>query len=219
MDAQMPEMDGFQATQIIRHPKSSVLDHRVPVIAMTAHAMQGDRERCLQAGMDDYVTKPIEVPALIAALEKWLKPKDGGSHPPEGGTAEKAAIVSRKEEIPVFNRFDFMERLMNDEELARAIIETFLEDLPAQIKQLKEAVTTGEAQSVERQAHKIKGASANLGGEALRALASAIEQAGKAGDMALIASRMAELDDRFDALMRALKNEISAQRKTTGQGT
>ena len=108
---------------------------------------------------------------------------------------------------------------MNDEELARAIIETFLEDLPAQIKQLKEAVTTGEAQSVERQAHKIKGASANLGGEALRALASAIEQAGKAGDMALIASRMAELDDRFDALMRALKNEISAQRKTTGQGT
>ena len=65
----------FQATHIIRSQQSRVLDHQVPVIAMTAHAIQGDREKCLDAGMDDYIAKPVEVTAIIAALEKWLKPK------------------------------------------------------------------------------------------------------------------------------------------------
>ena len=75
MDVQMPEMDGIEATRIVRDPQSRVLNHQVPIVAMTANAMQGDREQYLKEGMNDYVAKPIEVPALIAALEKWLKPK------------------------------------------------------------------------------------------------------------------------------------------------
>ena len=213
MDAQMPEMDGFQAAQIIRDPKSRVLDHRVPIIAMTAHAMQGDRERCLQAGMDDYVTKPIEVPALIAALEKWLARKGGGSHQRAGESEEMVVLNPRTEEAPVFNRFALMERLMNDEELARAVIETFLEDMPVQIEQLKSDAASGEAVRVERQAHKIKGASGNLGAEALCALALAIELASKAGDLALVGARVAELDGQFGALMHALKSELSVLRR------
>ena len=72
MDVQMPEMDGFQATRQIRSPKSKVRNHQIPIIAMTAHAMQGDRERCLHAGMDDYVSKPISRQALAETLSKWL---------------------------------------------------------------------------------------------------------------------------------------------------
>jgi len=75
MDVQMPEMDGYEATQQIRNPQSAVANHGIPIIAMTAHAMQGDRERCLEAGMNDYVTKPVSPQALVEALEKWL-PKE-----------------------------------------------------------------------------------------------------------------------------------------------
>ena len=205
MDAQMPEMDGFHATQIIRDSKSSVLNHRVPVIAMTAHAMQGDREKCLQVGMDDYIAKPIAVPALIAVLKKWLKPKGEESRTPEGNTAEQKAGAG---EPPIFNRAAFMERVMNDEELARVIIAAALEDLPNQIKLLKNYVAAKEGQRIERQAHAIKGATANLGGEALSAIALALERAGKAGDMTAITARMAELDHQFEALVSALKNEL-----------
>ena len=213
MDAQMPEMDGFQATQIIRDPKSRVLDHRVPIIAMTAHAMQGDRERCLQAGMDDYVTKPIEVPALIAALDKWLKRKVGGGHHPAGESREKMAANPRKENALVFNRFALLERLLNDEDLARMVIEAFIDDMPVQIKQLKSDVASGDALRVERQAHKIKGASGNLDAEALCALALAIELASKAGDLALVGIKLAELDDQFNKLLCALRSELSTLRR------
>jgi len=72
MDVQMPEMDGLEATRHIRNPQSAVRNHRIPIIAMTAHAMQGDRETCIEAGMNDYVAKPISPKALVEALNKWL---------------------------------------------------------------------------------------------------------------------------------------------------
>ena len=74
MDCQMPELDGFEATSLIRSSSTPVLNHGVPVIAMTANAMAGDRERCLRAGMDDYLAKPLEVPELLALLQKWTSP-------------------------------------------------------------------------------------------------------------------------------------------------
>jgi CheY-like chemotaxis protein len=72
MDVQMPEMDGYEATRHIRDPHSGVLNKQVPIIAMTAHAMQGDREKCLQAGMNDYVAKPVSPQALAETLSTWL---------------------------------------------------------------------------------------------------------------------------------------------------
>ena len=73
MDVQMPEMDGLQATRLIRDPESPVRDHGIPVVAMTANALTGDRERCLEAGMDDYVSKPVQPGALLAVVERWLE--------------------------------------------------------------------------------------------------------------------------------------------------
>jgi PAS domain S-box-containing protein len=82
MDIQMPEVDGLEATRIIRHPQSNVLDHAIPIIAMTASAMPGDRERCLAAGMNDYTTKPVSPQALIEALNTWLPQKPAETAPP-----------------------------------------------------------------------------------------------------------------------------------------
>jgi len=213
MDAQMPVLDGLEATRQIRDPQSRVLNRQVPIIAMTAHALQGDRETCLQAGMNDYVSKPVEVSALVAALGKWLKPKGEARQPLTGGTNEKVTACTREEAIPIFDRAALMNRVMDDEELARVVIEGFLGDLPGQIKQLKSYASAGEAHRVEQQAHKIKGASATVGGEALRTLAAALEHAGQAGDLAVISALMAELDAQFVALKEAMMNELSPLRK------
>jgi len=94
MDVQMPEMNGFEATRQIRNPQSAVRNHRIPVIAMTAGAMQGDREKCLEAGMNDYVSKPIFPQALAEALDKWL-PREAAPAPKQAaGSPGKAAPVS-----------------------------------------------------------------------------------------------------------------------------
>jgi PAS domain S-box-containing protein len=209
MDVQMPGMDGLEATRHIRDPHSAILNHRIPIIAMTAHAMQSDRERCLEAGMNDYVPKPVEVSALVAALKKWLKPRGEGRQPLEGETEEDIGTSTREEEVPVFDSAALMDRVMNDEALARRVIDRFLVDLPEQIMQLKSFAAAGEAHHVEQQAHQIKGASATVGGEALCALAATMEQAGKAGDLTAIRTRMAELDAQFGALKEAMKNERS----------
>jgi len=259
MDVQMPEMDGLEATRRIRKGegrgqraedgdrKSEDRDQRtdghpgifhLPIIAMTAHALQGDREKCLAAGMDDYITKPVEVAAVVGVLEKWLKPsgddrdrlvdktreryipaveRGGDSLSPQVQAAsagdrlspplDVASAAAREQAIPVFDWGVLMSRMMNDKKLARVVIEGFLGDMPGQIKQLKDYAAAGDAEHVEQQAHRIKGASATVGGEALSALAAALERAGKAGDMAIISMRVVELDAQFAALKGAMQNE------------
>ena len=209
MDVQMPVMDGLEATRQIRDPHSRVLNHRVTVIAMTAHAMQGDRECCLAAGMDDHLAKPVGMSDLVAALQKWLPPDDAGRQPAERPVQAKAANPAHAAAPPVFNRTDLMNRVGDDAALARAIIAAFLEDLPGQIEGLRRQVAAGEAQLVKASAHKLRGACATMGGEALSAAAGAIEQAGKAGDLAMVSARIPQLEAQFAALMSQMKEELS----------
>ena len=204
MDMQMPEMDGIEATKAIRDPQSRVLNPQVTIVAMTAHALQRDREKCLQAGMNDYLTKPIERPALVAVLEKWLKPNGEEEHAVASEPEERVAISNDEKELVVFDRAAFMNRMEDDADLARTVVDGFLEDMPGQITQLKNHLAVGDACLVEQQAHKIKGASAVVAGEALRAVAWAMEQAGKAGDLNAVGSRVSDLDEQFNALKEAI---------------
>jgi len=205
MDVQMPEMDGFEATRRIRDPRSAVLHHGIPIIAMTAHAMQGDRERCLEAGMDDYVTKPISPQALAEALDRWLPREDvvPPAHAPAGpGAAVPANAGGAK--APVFDSAGMMARLMDDQELARIVVDGFLEDAPRLIEALRNCLGTGDASGTIRGAHTIKGASATVGGEALRALASEMEVAAVAGDFAAVTARLPDLESELGRLREAM---------------
>ena len=205
MDAQMPEMDGFEATREIRRPQSRVLNHRVPIIAMTANAMQGDREKCLAAGMDDYVSKPVAPQTLAEVLEKWLtKEAVVAVNPASEVPGGPAAVSVQAPEVPVFDQAGLMARLMDDEDLAREVIECFLIDTPKQIAALRVYLETGDAPSVRRQAHTLSGASANVGGEALRAVAIEMEMAAKGLDLAAVKARLAGLVAQFERLSEAM---------------
>jgi len=213
MDVQMPVMDGLETTHQIRDPQSSVLDHAIPVIAMTARAMQGDQENCLAAGMNDYISKPVTPQTLARVLEKWLIPQEDSS---ELGTAAPSGALKRMNTPPplplVWDLKGMMERMMNDVDLARAVLEGFPEDISQRIKTLKELLETGDTAGVERQAHSINGAASIVGGEALRAEALAIETAARSGDLAAAAARVAELARRSDRLRALITAQLNAWR-------
>jgi PAS domain S-box-containing protein len=205
MDVQMPEMDGLEATRAIRCPRSAVLNRNIPIIAMTANAMPGDREECLGAGMDDYITKPVTPLALAEVLEKWLT-QTHKQKPVAGAPAGKTGPAGGP---PVFDKQALMSRLMDDEDLVRTIVSAFLEDMPKQISALREHIDQGKAAPAGGQAHQIKGAAANVGGVALSAVAFEMEKAGQAGRLDEIAAFMPELERQF-GLLRAHMREVES---------
>jgi len=206
MDMQMPVMDGMEATRRIRDTQSAVRDHAMPIIAMTASAMQGDRDKCLDAGMDDYVAKPVSPHALAGALEKWLpktKDEDGNMKDERGPEPTTAPLPAGP---PIWDKAGMLERMMDDEDLARTIIEGFLEDIPQQIQSLKAFMDGGDATAVERQAHTIMGAAANVGGERLRAVAFNMEAAARSGDLHGLKARAVDLSNEFDLLKQSMRS-------------
>jgi PAS domain S-box-containing protein len=207
MDCQMPEMDGFEATAIIRDPASFVRDHDLPVIALTAYAMKGDRERCLAVGMNDYLAKPITLPALSEMLEKWLPPETGES----ATTAETEGASSPDRtggggQAPVFDHSGFRRRIMDDEELAQEVMAAFLSDIPEQINALEKALARGDETAASAVGHRIKGAAANICAPALCELAVQIEAAGETGDM----EGVGRLTDRLTRAFAAFKSHIES---------
>ncbi len=201
MDVQMPEMDGLEATRQIRGPGSAVRNHTVPVIAMTAHAMAGDREKCLKAGMNDYLSKPVAPEALAGKLEKWLKPE----FRPDADTGYPATSLPELHGLSgIFDRSAFVHRMMGDEDLANMIITGFLEDMPRQISILRDLVQQNQVQQARAQAHKIKGAAANITAMAFHDSAMAMENAGNAGDVMELNRLMPLLENRFSQLREIL---------------
>jgi CheY-like chemotaxis protein len=193
MDCQMPEMDGYEATGDIRKPESKVLDHKVPIIAMTANAMKGARGKCLEAGMDDYLSKPVKPQELSDMIEKWIAK--------QGSFQQGEAVASDTEpEQYIFDKVAFLDRIMGDEELANEILGGFLEDVPRKFTALKEALANGDAGLVQREAHTLKGASANVGALALQNVANQIEVAGKSEDLQKVGSFIPKLEEQLEVL-------------------
>jgi len=222
MDCQMPEMDGFAATRSIRtledrssqlaagHPGASASGRerrasRLPIIAMTANSMPGDRARCLEAGMDDYISKPVQPEELGEKIGRWLS-GPGSDRIITDSAAGEAALTGnpRADTAEVFSPSELLDRLMGDAELAHVIIEGFLGDIPGQIAKLKGFVQSGDREAATRQAHTIKGASANIGAAALRQAACELEEMGQDDDMAGIARGLPRLEAEFERLQGEL---------------
>ena len=185
----MPEMDGRQATASIRSQEKGTGKH-LPVIAMTAHNMQGDREQCLASGMDDYVAKPVEPAALLAALKRWGRPDllVPASVPIPGPASDPGPAV------PVFDTERLHRSCAGKAALERRIIAEYLRLTPAILEKLQSAVGAENADRVRFEAHALKGSSRTIGAEALGEAASALEAAAKAGELASARTGYAQIE-------------------------
>jgi PAS domain S-box-containing protein len=177
MDCQMPVMDGFEATRCIRaaHPG-------FPVIALTADAMSGDRERCLSEGMSDYLAKPVDLEVLGEVVARWLaQPKT--TAPAEPKTTEQAEPQTTEQAEPVAEGGALLRRLMGDRQQASDVLRVFLSDVPSQLNNLRRRLEEADAPGVRMQAHALKGAAAAVSAEDLRAIALAMEHSSKADQL------------------------------------
>jgi PAS domain S-box-containing protein len=188
MDVQMPEMDGFTATEAIRKSEEGTGKH-IPIIAMTAYAMTGDRERCLQAGMDGYVAKPITTKVVMDVLEKF-----GFSQGPEKDISA----------IEHFNRDELLSRLGGDEELMAEIAAIFLNDVPHQMAKIEKAVLDGDFNSARSTSHALKGAGSNISARLFRDIAASVESSARDGDRDGAEKNLRRLGEEFDILSKIL---------------
>ncbi len=210
MDCQMPVLDGYQATQIIRSKESGVTNSEIPIIAMTANAMAGDKQKCLDVGMNDYLSKPIEVDKVISMLKKWLPAESKEEKKPEVAEDTKLAADNKtNNQHIVFDYDDMSRRLMNDQDLIKSIAEIFYQDLVIEIEELKVCLQENNAEQAAAIMHKIKGAAANVGGKALTALALDMEIASKSGNLIEIKENIEQLEYEFSTLKLAMKKALS----------
>jgi len=213
MDVEMPHVDGFEATARIRDPASAVLDHGVPIVAMTARAMQGDRERCLAAGMDDYVGKPVTPRGIEEMLRRWLgRGALEASHPQLAPEVVVRAPPGGELQPARFDRAGLLERLMGDTDMARSIVAAFVDDVPRQLASLQACVAAHDTAAAVMQAHSMKGAASSVGAERLRHLAAELECAARGGDLEMVASRLPDLErelGQLDAVMNQAFTTVS----------
>ena len=188
MDMQMPEMDGLAATAAIRARESETGGH-VPILAMTAHAMKGDRERCLAAGMDGYLSKPLRAQELIDAVES-IRP------------AEVAAPAAS--DTALFQPEAALERVEGDRDLLVEVIGLFLAEWPQTASDLAATLESGELPAVVRLAHTLKGAVGNFASPAAFQVAEALEHAARAGDLAAARAAFSRLQETMNRLVPAL---------------
>ena len=211
LDMQMPLVDGYETTSIIRDPNSKVLDHAIPIIAMTAHARKDDRDKCLTAGMNDYVSKPVSPHSLAKALEKWLptelrKPRYDSETEIDENTPDRSTSIDPS--IIVFDQAAVIERLMGDRDLAKTILAGFIDDIPLQIQALNALLSAGDILGVKNKAHTIKGAASSVGGEALRLVAAELEKTCASGDLSNAEALVSDLNEQFIRLKDAINNEL-----------
>ena len=194
MDVQMPELDGFEASREINRRWPAA---RPRIVAMTANAMQGDRELCVAAGMDDYVAKPIRVEELVAALERSPAHRDAG---PAAGPAEPAAPAAGAIDRAVFDRLV----ATTGGPFVAELIETFGEDARELLATLRRALAATDRDAFRRAAHSLKSTAESLGASGLAALARELEAAARAGSLDGAATRLDRLTEHYERAARAL---------------
>jgi len=207
MDCQMPEMDGFEATENIRSGRSKVLNPAVPIIAMTANAMQGDRERCLAAGMNDYIAKPVLPQEMLKKLNHWLsRASDSGRISVVVPLPESVGDARSSQDTDIFCEEELLVRLMNDESLMRRIVKAFNSDSPSQVIELHAAIDAGDFTLARRLAHNIKGSAANIAAPALRKAAYDLETALRDEKRDHFAGLMLIVEKQMESLLQMMRD-------------
>jgi PAS domain S-box-containing protein len=191
MDVQMPKMDGFETTGAIRD-KEAIQGGRIPIIAVTAHAMKGDREKCLAAGMDDYITKPLRFAELAGLLKRY----SGGERierPRESPRASSPAVV--------FDSQGVLERVQGDRKLLAELLNLFSEEYPQRQAELRKALEARDTKLLERAAHSLRGSAGNLGAAATASAAAALEQFARDGDLKNAGESIAAIETEMARLL------------------
>jgi len=204
MDCQMPVMDGYEATRRIRRLEAAEGRNPTPVVAMTANAMEGDREKCIRAGMDDYLAKPISLPELRASVSSWLGAPDKRPSSPALPHQEKASSSPILDDRVLGE----LREIMQDDYLG--LLRTFLRNAPELVEQAQTAIARGDVQGLVMPVHSLKSSSANVGAMRLSELAREAEREARDGNLAAAGSAFAALDAAYRDAVAALESHISA---------
>jgi len=207
IDCQMPEMDGYETTEEIRRREGD--SRHTAVIAMTANALESDRERCLAAGMDDYLSKPVRPRELAAVLERWLSAPAGAG---AVGAAPSAAPISSQADPVDAGVLASLRELQAEGEpnLLVKLIDLFFVHTPPRLAALREARAQGDMKVLAQTAHALKGICGNLGATQMTALCGAIEQQSLAGRLPEVDALLTQLDEEFQRVSRALEAQKGA---------
>jgi len=200
MDVQMPEMDGFEATARIRELETVTGKH-IPIYAMTAHAMKGDREKCLNAGMDGYISKPIRAEELYSAIRSAQMKQPETKAFSSGGPAARAT----------FDKAKLMSMVDHDEELLREIIALFMDNFPQKISEIKAAIADNNNEELMKAAHALKGAVGNFAARPAFEAAGRLEASGAKGDMSAVTKHFEALQTEIEKLKVALEGLLGVE--------
>jgi two-component system, sensor histidine kinase and response regulator len=209
MDIQMPEMDGLTATRKIRESEKETQGH-LPIIAMTAHAMKGDRERCIEAGMDGYVSKPISSKEVAEAIAGIARLQGEGTPVISLEASQRDAMLLTAPSRIVWNMGETLERLGGDEKLFHEVIEIFLDDVPKHMASLRRAIAAGDAEAVEGAAHTLKGELGYLGISEVSQKARELEEFGSNSDLRFAADLYATLASELSELLTSMRSTMGA---------
>ncbi|MBA2113613.1 response regulator [Bremerella alba] len=202
MDVQMPILDGFQATSVIRALERGS-DITTPIIAMTAHAMRGDREKCLEAGMDAYVAKPLDVKQLLGLVESVAEDRSAAS---TNGHAAPQDESFGSNSTPIVDYAGAMKRLGDDAELFREFIVYYDEDAKQLLLEIEESIRSEATGDLHRAAHNLKGLASNLGAQRVVNAAYSLERIGKNGEILKAREALGHLKSEMERLDTALQN-------------
>ena len=192
MDCQMPKMDGYDTTRYLREHEL-----KTPIIAMTADTLSSNRQKCLAAGMNDYLTKPVVIDKLVACLDQWL-----GHESVLIAAPDAANELANDAQESDFRDADFLKLMMGDKALANTLLTMFVANIPGNISQLKAAISSGDTALVRTTGHFIKGSAANLCAPTINSLAYEIELAGMSGDIERATEYLAKLESSWLNFLR-----------------